>query len=271
MTAFAVLVGVDQRGPASLYLASDSRVSWRDSAFRTWDYGRKVFACSRQPDVLGYVGDVLFPSTVLGQIVSHIDAGVLVEADAGPLDRFNAIATVIRTSFAGLPRREQRSFSVVYGRRAGEGMSCTLSIAVLSWNGSDWHEQWIDMPDSSSHVLLLGSGATEIDRWDGRWQSSSQGNTSRAAFSAFCDAISAQGDRHSGGAPQLVGLYRVGPAKPFGIVWKEVPYLYGLPAIAIGPESHIEWRNSSFERVGVDGSLLPGAQPHHVPKGLGNV
>lgn len=66
MTAFLSWVGVDHRGPASLYLASDSRISWTDNEVRSWDRGRKVFACSRTPDVLGYVGDVLFPSLVLG-------------------------------------------------------------------------------------------------------------------------------------------------------------------------------------------------------------
>jgi len=271
MTAFAALIGVDQRGPASLYLASDSRVSWADSDFRTWDYGRKVFASGRYPDVVGYVGDVLFASLALGQIVAQLDAGVLVQDDAEPNERFDAIGRALRTSFGGLPQQEQRSFWVVYGGRAGEGMSCSFTLAVLVRSGSGWQERRIDMPQCSSHVLLLGSGATEIDRWDSWWRSSTQGRTTRAAFSAFCDAVSDEGDRHTGGAPQLVGVYRVGAARPFGVLWKGVPHLFGLPVApgSAGSHTNVEWRNSLFERVARDGSLLPGAQRHHAPKGLG--
>lgn len=83
MTAFAAWVGVDQRGPASLYLASDRRISWSGQPFRTWDSGRKVFACSTHPDVFGYVGDVLFPSLVLGQVATLIDSGPNVTVGGG--------------------------------------------------------------------------------------------------------------------------------------------------------------------------------------------
>lgn len=272
MTAFAAWVGVDQRGPASLYLASDSRISWADADFRSWDFGRKVFACTRYPDVVGYVGDVLFPSLVLGQVTALIDAGVLYRPEAGPEERFGQVAAVVRQSFVALPPRERRPFWIVYGTRIGRGLSCTFALAVLAWDKSGWSERWLSIPSTSSHIVLLGSGAAEISRWDNRWYSSSQGATSRAVFSAFCDAVAAGADRQSGGAPQVVGLYRIDPARAFGVYWKGTPYLFGapVPSDASDQLEAIEWRNSLFERVTRSGALLLGAQRHHAPKGLGS-
>ena len=65
-TSLVVWVRVDSRGPASLHLASDSRISWGEPKtgshliFGTFE--RKVFASTRHPDIFGYCGDVAFPS-----------------------------------------------------------------------------------------------------------------------------------------------------------------------------------------------------------------
>jgi hypothetical protein len=47
MTTLISWVGVDNRGAASLYFASDSRISWPGAEI--WDHGRKLFACRRYP------------------------------------------------------------------------------------------------------------------------------------------------------------------------------------------------------------------------------
>ena len=75
MTSFVAWVGVDARGPASIYLASDSRISWvdPDKTFETWDYGRKLFASKKYPEIFGYFGDTLFPSQMLGQVLDLIE------------------------------------------------------------------------------------------------------------------------------------------------------------------------------------------------------
>ena len=52
MTLLVCWAGIDTHGPSSLYMAADSRISWKAPAF--FDYGRKVFAFTRWPDVLGY-------------------------------------------------------------------------------------------------------------------------------------------------------------------------------------------------------------------------
>jgi hypothetical protein len=72
-------IGVDDKkkgkAVASLYIASDSRYSWSNSS--SYDYGIKVFGSSRFPDIFGFCGDVSFPSIILRQLISQIDAGIM--------------------------------------------------------------------------------------------------------------------------------------------------------------------------------------------------
>jgi hypothetical protein len=70
MTSLVSWIGVDSLAPASIYLASDSRISWGNRL--TWDYSRKLFASRNHPEILGYFGDVLFPSQVLGQLIDLV-------------------------------------------------------------------------------------------------------------------------------------------------------------------------------------------------------
>lgn len=270
MTSFVAWMGVDSRGPASLYLASDSRISWSDVDH--WDCGRKVFASTRTPDLLGYVGDVLFPSLVLGQIASAIDMGTLYPPAASPEVRFDRISALIKTSFSELPYRARLPFTVFYATRDGEGMKTTFYLWALSWRqGSSWHEESIPIPNASSAIRVSGSGASVVDKWQSYWESSSQGGTSRAVFGALCDAICSGSDPRSGGAPQLVGLFRKSTAQTIGVVVDKTPYVLGLPVTADQDHTcHIEWRNTLFERVSANGDLLQQAQRHHAPSGLGN-
>ena len=67
MTVLIGWIGVDSRVPCSAYLMSDSRISWNDQ-LGAYDYGRKLFAFKNSPDILGYCGDVTFPSMVLSRL-----------------------------------------------------------------------------------------------------------------------------------------------------------------------------------------------------------
>lgn len=98
LTSLMCWIGVDSRGPASAYIATDSRLSW--SRNQTWDFGRKTFASASSPDVFGYCGDVVFPSIVLSQFVSALDGRL----QAGQFEnRFRALEELVRVSFARSP------------------------------------------------------------------------------------------------------------------------------------------------------------------------
>ena len=77
MTMIVGWVAVDQRSPASVYIASDSRFTWGEQSSFEFDYGRKVFACKNSADIFVYCGDVLFPSIALGRVVEMADNGLL--------------------------------------------------------------------------------------------------------------------------------------------------------------------------------------------------
>jgi hypothetical protein len=267
MTSFVTWVGVDDRGPASIYLGSDSRISW--SKREVWDSGRKVFASRTEPDLLGYVGDVLFPSIALGQLVEAIDAGTLYPRGASPIEKFIAVRIAIEASFANLPHSQRRAFWIAFATREHSKMESVFHLWILAWKGS-WEVERVPLPNISSAIKILGSGEPTIDRWIQRWDSSSQGETSRAVFSSLCDAVGSGSDPLSGGAPQLVGLFRIGAGRSFGLHWNQRAYLHGMEVRG----SHlafadVDWRNRLFERVNYEGSLLVNAQRHHKPKGLG--
>ena len=268
MTSLVSWVGADSRGPASIYIATDSRISWRKGS--TWDAGRKVFASRSHPEVFGYVGDVLFPSLVLGQIADSIEAPF---TSGGPSaeSRFDRITGIFKSAFESLPSSERRTFQIGYARRFGEGMNASFRFFSLSWKGSPgWKAEENDVPRKSDSIVIWGSGSSSVRLWKERWVRSSQGGTSRAIFSSFCDAVSSNQDPWSGGAPQLVGLYRIGPAQTVGVIHNGMPFVFGLKADpADHIESGMEWRNHLFERCDTRGHLLPSAQTHHSPKGLG--
>ena len=268
MTSLVSWAGVDSRGPSSIYIATDSRISWGKGS--TWDAGRKVFASRRRLEIFGYVGDVLFPSLVLGQIADAPEGPRTAEAPPAEV-RFERIAGLLKSAFESLPTSERRPFRIAYAQRLGESMLAKFQFLSLSWNQADgWVSGTMEIPRESDSVAIWGSGAKSVELWKERWNRSSQARTSRAIFSAFCDAIQSGSDPLSGGPPQLVGIYRTGPAQTIGIVHDGQPYVFGLPANPRDyAEADMRWHNHLFERCDANGDLLKMAQPHHSPRGLG--
>jgi hypothetical protein len=124
----------------------------------------------------------------------------------------------------------------------------------------------LKLPEASALVEGVGSGAESVKEWYRRWEKSDVSGTSRSVFSAFCDSLESGEDKLSGGAPQLVGIYRRGSARVFGIVLNGQRYVAGLAVNDAGRFRAIEWRNVLFERCDPDSTkLLLGAQPQPRP------
>jgi hypothetical protein len=94
VTTLACWVGVDARGPSSVYVAADSRISWAGRA--EWDQARKVYACVVEPHVFGYVGDVLFPVLAIPTVIDLIERGMLAE-DRGATRWHRRLLPTLRT------------------------------------------------------------------------------------------------------------------------------------------------------------------------------
>jgi hypothetical protein len=272
VTSIACWVGVDSHGPASVYLATDSRISWPNQA-GTWDYGRKCFASSTSPDIFAYSGDVLFASMFLSQFVGLLEGGAV---PGNTFDsRTRALEAMARITFKPLLATYESMFGqgavfdLIHCGRDGLGSAAAFRIAVLqcSPNGG-WRRHMVPIPDGSSKmVFVTGTGAPVVRTKRSMWERCPGGGTSRAIYSAFVEAINSGADPRSGGAPQLVGLYRgKGNGMAFGTVVKRRRYLNGVPVTSRLCSSVLEWRNERFERCdGRTGRRLQGAQLHSRP------
>lgn len=268
MTTLIGWIAVDARGPSGIYLASDSRITW-GTENRRWDAGRKLFAFSRHPDILGYVGDVLFPTQILSQIVELGDRGMLFPGGDESKVRHSKILKLVQAAYARQHNAQDQDFDILHASRSSVGMLSEFSLWRISYSKGtqSWTDTSLALPNErSALVATLGSGADSMSSQHDQWRRSSQGGTSRAIFSAFCDSLISERDKCTGGPPQLVGLYRAGGPQAFGIVYQGVRYLYGMPLPTEVAFDNVEWRDTLFQRIEA-GSLaaLPDAQRHVRP------
>jgi hypothetical protein len=270
MTLIVSWVGIDTHGPSSIYLASDSRISWRDLA--KFDLGRKVFAFSKWPDILGYCGDVLFPSIVLNQIVELADAGLLFGASYSCKQKFQAIVNKLNDLFRAYPQLHsglaENSLSVIHASREpnnGQRFFCHK----ISWSMKHgWYGEEVAFPNTSRVLFALGTGAGEFNQNYGKYEDGPNKGTSRNVFHCFCDTLIHINDRYVGGAPQIVGIYRKpdSSAITFGVIYKNARYFLGAKIDNLHSFDKVDWRNENFERCdGRTMKKLALAQPQPDP------
>ena len=278
MTALAAWIAYDQRAPSSAYIATDSRISWSTPDRRVvgyWDGVRKCFASAQFPDVFAYVGDVVFPSLVIGQFVDALDAGFfgseLTDAEARRVLLGQALGTAIK-SYRG--PASLAAFQIVQLARIGEGMESTFALHIFRWDGFRLTgatktslnrpavlELGSDDIRAADAPLLDGSGTRDVEATLRDWQASPHAHTSRSVFSALCDAVRTGATPSVGGPVQLVGLYRVGSGRLLGVVDQNGPTVLGQ-SVGSTVLPGLEFRNEMFERVDASGSLLTGAKAH---------
>ena len=268
MTSFIAWLGVDSRGATSVYLASDSRITWQgNKKIDKWENGRKLFASAKYPELFGYYGTISFPSHILSQLVNLIDSDLLITPRDTPQEKFDLIYSYIRRSFHQFPSHLHEGFSIIYCSRQKARMDSVFHVNKISWTQKKgWSCEWCQMPSKSGLILSSGSGKSSIDHWQERWNNTTEKGTSRSIFSAFCDSLQSGEDPLTGGSPQLVGLYRVGTGRTFGIIHESKRYLIGLRMDKSESLANVEWRNQLFERC--DWSTkkrLSKAQTHHRP------
>ncbi|MDG1333238.1 MAG: hypothetical protein P8P74_12965, partial [Crocinitomicaceae bacterium] len=185
MTLLVSWIGVDSRGPASLYMISDSRISWdKDS----WDFGKKVFAFKNSPDIIGYCGDVHFPLQAISQVVNLADNGVIFDDSHSASKKFERIKHKIKELLEPYPKKYMKdSFSIIYGARVSKK---EFVCYELSWSKSaKWSDNKVSHVDYSDKVYVLGSGAKEFTTNYEKYQSSEIQRTSRAIYQCFSDTL----------------------------------------------------------------------------------
>ena len=253
--------------PASVYVASDSRISW-DSGER-WDHGKKVFAASSYPDIFGYCGDRFFAALILGQVVSAIDVGYLFERNDSAADRMSKVQQFIRIAWDSYPASVKESVRILHVSRHGDGIESSFYYQEHSCDKGSTEMRSSSVAvapegEYSRALLVRGTGKDAVTdciaEWDRQY---SNRHTSRAIFAAFCQAIRDGGDAFSGGAPQLAGLYRIGAGRSFGVIWNNARYFEGMRTLSVAQKDAIDWRNNSFEIVDqIDKRRKTGAARH---------
>ena len=251
MTLLVSWIGVDTHGTASAYIAADSRVSWGDIA--VFDYGRKVFALQNSPDILGYCGDVLFPTMVLSQITEMADRGLLFSPQASCKERFESIKEKLVHQFHEYPRMVKGItadiLQVIHISR-DKIDNLKFECRLIEWTRENgWSGKDKAMPPESSILFILGSGTKEFNENYKRYIKGPESGTSRNVFHCFCDTLFNIKDDKCGGAPQLVGVYRKpdSSAITFGIIKDKRKYFLGAQIGNDVDFASIEWKNDLFE------------------------
>lgn len=248
MTTIIGWVGVDSRGPSSLNLAADSRLTW--NGVRPWDYAQKLFTANREQsaDMFGYCGGCLFPLTALAQITSLIDLGLLFSSYATASQRIEAVYAHLQLALRGFPSEFLQPFSIVYASRSGTGVASQFTVAVISHDTTVWSRHIRVIPDTSDIFYANGSGVSAFSTHAKETKARLQGGTSRSIYWSFVDSLEAGADPASGGAPQLVSMYRRGPGRPISTLWRDSCWLNGVPLIVDHGTAQFECRDKLFQR-----------------------
>lgn len=250
MTLVVSWIGKDSHGYTSAYIASDSRISW--SKTDKYDSCRKTYFSKRFPDIVGYCGDVLFPTLVLQSIFELIDLGLLINNNATCSERFDAIRRKLTEEISHYPQEKPittGSFEIIYiGHEIEKGYP-NFKAYTLKWKkGEKIKINELPLPNESGLLYSMGSGkncfAENYDKY-----MKNKIPTTRFIFHSFLISLNHMTDSHCGGAPQLVGIYRQ-PGKgafSYGIIYNRIRYYNGMRIDNCSGINKIEWRNKYFE------------------------
>ena len=254
MSTLVCWAGVDTHGASSLYIATDSRISFGSTALSpTWDSGQKAYASAGAPLILGCVGDGFYPAHITPRLLTYGEA--LFESGIDPEASIEKLRLFAKAALRGAPTLSPEGFRIVLGMRFDVN---NFQICVLVASRSDVRVEKYPIPQKSGIVYAAGTGANFVRDRLVRWQETRASDTSRGVYSAFCDALlydshvsvtptsASKKDPFSEGPPQLVGLYRKWNGRNFGTIWRNAGYFAGVRVDPL--PVHLECRNELFER-----------------------
>ena len=227
----------------SCYIASDSRISW--GANRVWDSGQKVFALEND-GLIAYCGNVLFPTQILSQLITLINHGVIYKDFNSNDEKIDLIYKYIDPYMKNYPNVLSGTKIIVF--LVKDKIFNLYEISQTNYKKVDI------LP---GEVYSYGSGAKEYRKSLlkigfknnlTKQDDNTERKFSRYIFQALVHSLDKdESDPFSGGNIQLVGLYKNGTSKPFGIIYKGRKFLFGLEVFNDLDLSQYEWRNENFE------------------------
>ena len=276
MTLLVAWAGLDckpkKKAIASVYFASDSRYTWTTGKIN--DFGQKVFGCINSPEIFALCGDVCFPKMIIQKSIRLIDDNRFFEETETADSKAQKLDTLMREELAAYDKeRIVQDFHVFFGTRTKE------EFHMFKYDYGKANHQLsmseVPLPTAYSNIVLC-EGTGKDDFWN-HWQYYNEKNinhrTSRAVYQCMYETLSMTEERTVGRIPQLVGLYRKGNGRFFGIVNDGKRYYFGTNGIReisdkeISDLLQVEWRNHCFEITDpYTMELKEGAQPQPFDK-----
>lgn len=249
MTLLVAWTGIDSRGPASVYIATDSRVSWDKQ--NHFDYSNKTFALRQFPAILGYCGDSLASQMLISRAMAVIEAmpnyaGKCLE---NLVDIF--IRLIVRNYNQYPVKLSTGSFTVVMCGKATIESAGNFESYRIDSTFKETKKQKIVLPQKSGPIVIAGSGKLDFETRYKTHQTSDNPNnsTSRDVFHAFYQTIKHGSNPTVGPIPQIVSVIR----KPntggvhCGVVVEGQRHISGQVVDRdIAPEG-LQWFNDNFE------------------------
>ena len=251
MTSLAAVLSVDSRGSAGLYLLTDSRITWKGFDGQ-WDAGQKTYFASNRAHVLGFCGNASFPPSIARQLIEQIEAGII-GSDDDPAVVCAEVEAAVKWAHSAATNKFFDGFSLFHGFREGRGMGSQFHL---------WRHQYYRSVDkiyvtavaldkaTSCLAHIDGSGESTIRHFRDNVARGVATSTSRAAVWTFFEALRSGRDSATGGAPQLVGIWREGPARRFGLIWQGERYVAGVKLAATSSSGTLHWFDDEFKSLG---------------------
>jgi hypothetical protein len=232
MTTVVRWGGSDQRRQSSIYLASDSKLTYPTKH----ELGRKTFACKNAPYIFGFCGQAALPFTAIPKLVLELD-----RMYGGSMEITESIILAFVKNEINPAKRRYSNIGdchiMVCGRN-GENMSASFFSYVITYT-LNRDCVGIERPDylkKNNFYQAWGSGEGTSNSYNTAWEvNTDSGGFSRAIFSGFYDSICSCLDLYTLPPPQLVGIWATGAPIDFCLIWNSRIYQGGtrVPSTSI--------------------------------------
>jgi len=258
MTTLIVWKSARKTSEETIYFASDSRISWTNSAHK-WDRGRKLFYCKNHPIIFGFAGDALALSMAISVISDTLDC--IDPCELALVDVPKIASQMLNDATSVYPRDLYQETEVLIAF-PGDGPAHTIIRLQKENPSSEWEVKPVDTSSVDVHsnfIAAFGSGAKKFRAQLKRNQKDPQSGTARFVFWNFLDFVNSGKDPRTGGNIQIIRLGFDGRANPVGLLYNEKFSILGAQLASDRIVSEIDWRNEKFEFVGPKtGVKLPG-------------
>lgn len=289
MTLLVGWAALDRKGAgydiSSIHFATDSRYSFycEGQLVCKQDYHRKVYGCSKSPDVFAFCGDANCPKYLIKKLIRESDNNGLLSNDAECDKKSKIVQSHFSKSLNSYNSPIIQDFTIYYATRTDiqEERRKMHFFHVYKYTVDKYCKmitlEEICLPHNNSDIFCVDGTGKDI--FMQRWQSEfGLGNnnyrTSRAVYQCLCETLASTTIETVGTIPQIMGLIRINNSIQYGtIIGGKLYTIFEDGIRLVENEADIPldsikwWRNENYEianpftRKKEDGAQ---AQPLHI-------